>query len=122
MQVPKRRSEEKRKYAGPGDDFLSAEALKKLREELRRLEETSRPRAVADLARARDMGDLSENAAYAEAKGRLFGIDRRVLEIKERLKNAVLIERGAGEDGRARIGATVTVSVNGKEKARTYRS
>ncbi len=116
MRIPKRKSEENRKYGGNGDNFLSAEAVEELKEDLRRLQEVSRPRAVTDLSRARDMGDLSENAAYSEAKGRLFGIDRRCFEIKERLKNAIVIKPGATEDGRVRIGARVVISVNGKEK------
>lgn len=117
MQIPKRKSEENRKYGKREDNFLSAAAIRKLQDDLRRLQDVSRPRAVEDLTRAREMGDLSENAAYSEAKGRLMGIDRRILELKDRLKNAVVIERGPDDEGRARIGATVTVRVNGKEKS-----
>jgi transcription elongation factor GreA len=116
MQIPKRKKEQYRKYGGPGDNFYSAGALQELRDDLRRLQEVSRPRALADLTRTREMGDLSENAAYGEAKGRVFGIDRRIFEIKEILKNAVVIRRGATADGRVRIGATVKVLVNGKKK------
>lgn len=116
MQIPKRKKEQYRKYNGPGDNFYSPAALQKLKDDLRRLQEFSRPRAVTDLTKARDMGDLSENAAYSEAKGRVFGIDRRIFEIKEILKNAIVIKRGATADGRVRIGATVMVRVNGKEK------
>ncbi len=116
MRIPKRKAEENRKFGGNNDHFLSAEAIAELKEDLRRLQEVSRPRAVADLTRAREMGDLSENAAYSEAKGRLFGIDRRIFEIKEKLKQAVTIRPGTTEDGRVRIGTRVVVSVNGKEK------
>lgn len=117
MQVPKRKSEENRKYGKRGDDFLSPAAIRALQDNLQKLQDVSRPRAVTDLTRAREMGDLSENAAYTEAKGRLFGIDRRILEIKDQLKNAVVIERGPDDEGRAKLGATVVVRVNGKEKA-----
>jgi transcription elongation factor GreA len=116
MRIPKRKAEENRKFGRNDDHFLSAEAVTELKEDLRRLQEISRPRAVTDLSRARDMGDLSENAAYSEAKGRLFGIDRRIFEIKEKLKNAIVVKPGATADGRVRIGARVVVAVNGKEK------
>lgn len=115
MRVPKRRSEQNRRF-GPPDDHLSDEALERLRTDLRRLEEAARPKAVADLAAAREMGDLSENAAYTEAKARLRGIDGRIMSIKERLKRAVPIERGAAPDGSARIGSTVVVEVAGKRR------
>ena len=114
MQVPKRKPG---KYApGPADYHLTHEAIRKLKEELERLETHVRPKAVEELRRTREMGDLSENFAYTAAKGKLLGLDTRVLEIKERLKNAIPIAHGAARDGSARIGATVTVEVNGKRK------
>jgi transcription elongation factor GreA len=116
MRIPKRKSEENARAGKESDAYLTPEAVRKLREDLRRIEEVSRPRAVEELTRAREMGDLSENAAYSEAKGRLMGMDRRIFEIKEKLKNAVVIERGS-DDGRAAIGATVTVEVGGKRRA-----
>jgi len=118
MRIPKRKSEESRKYGSRADDFLTSAAIRKLHDELARLVDISRPRAVEDLTRAREMGDLSENAAYSEAKGRLAKIDSVIFSLKERLKSAVLIEPGAGPGGKVRIGSTVAVSVNGKE--RTY--
>lgn len=118
MQVPKRKAEEHRKYHGPEDDFLSPQTIARLRAELVRLEADDRPKAVTDLSHAREMGDLSENAAYSEAKGRLIRIDNRRLTIKEKLKRAVVIEGGAAADGSARLGSTVTVEVKGQR--RTY--
>ena len=117
MQVPKRRSQERRKYGGPADDFLTPSAIRKIEDDLRRLEKVSRPRALEDLTRTREMGDLSENAGYSEAKGRLMKIDSLIFEMKEKLKHAVVIRPGADSEGRARIGSTIVVRVNGKEKA-----
>jgi len=110
MQVPQRRSELNRKYAGDGDNFLSAEAIAALEDELRGLERAL-PAAKEELNRTREMGDLSENAAYQEAKRRLLGMNGRILVIKEKLKNAIVIEPGAGAGGKVRIGSAVTVSV-----------
>lgn len=112
MQIPKRKPG---KYAGPADDHLTHAAIKKLQEDLVRLEQ-ARPAAVEELRRTREMGDLSENAAYTAAKGRLLGMDIRAQEIKERLKNAIPIRHGAGPGGTVRLGATVTLTVNGKER------
>ncbi len=114
MQVPKRKPG---KYAeGPQDYHLTHAAIAELKEELIRLEQHSRPKAVEELRRTREMGDLSENFAYSMAKGKLLGIDTRMFSIKERLKHAIPIAHGPAKDGSARIGATVTVFVNGKEK------
>lgn len=114
MQVPKRKPG---KYAqAPADDHLTHAAIAKLKEELERIETHVRPKAVEELRRTREMGDLSENFAYSAAKGKLLGLDTRILEIKERLKNAIPISHGAAKDGSVRIGATVTLDVNGKTR------
>ncbi len=113
MQIPKRKPG---KYLGEEDHHLTFEAIERLRRDLRDLEERQRPKAVEDLHRAAEMGDRSENAAYSEARGRLTGIDGRIFALKERIKHAVLIERGADAAGHVRIGSTVVVSVDGREK------
>lgn len=119
MQIPTRRSEQNKKAARPSDDrYLTVEKMKRLEDELRDLKERQRPKAVDDLSRAREMGDLSENAAYSEARSRLGRIDNRVLSIQERLKQAVIIESGPDEAGRVRVGSSVIVRVNGRD--RTY--
>ena len=48
--------------------YYTAEGLKKLKEELDYLKNVARPKASADIAEARDKGDLSENAEYDAAK------------------------------------------------------
>ena len=116
MQLPKRKSEKNRRY-DDDDRHLTPERIRELEEELERLLNRTRPKVVEELTVAREMGDLSENAAYQHAKGRLAGIDRRTFEIREKLKYAVVIERGTGAGGTVRIGSTVTVIVNGKKRA-----
>ena len=114
MQVPKRK--EGKYTGGPADDFLTRSAIARLERERERLETQDRPKAVDDLRQAREMGDLSENFAYSEAKARLARIDGRIFGISERLKFAVPIEEGAGAGGAVRVGATVVVEVGGKTK------
>ncbi len=115
MQLPKRRSEENNKYAGEIDPQITASALRDLKNDLARLE-AGRPAAVAELTRTREMGDLSENAAYSQAKARVAGIDRRILELKDRINLAVVIDLGPDEFGRARVGSTVEVEVMGRRR------
>lgn len=67
----------------------------------------SRPAAVLDLKKARDMGDLSENGYYKAARMKLSSIDHRLFRLKLAIKQAVIIEktqRGAG------IGNSVSLS------------
>jgi len=100
---------------GPESNELTAEAVERLKRTLVRLERDERPRIVADLAHAITLGDFSENAEYQDAKARLARIDGRIFGLKERIKHAVIIEQGPA-DGKIRLGSTVIVRANGKEK------
>lgn len=118
MQVPQRKSEQLRRAGQAADDFLTAEAVRRLKEELEDLEKKQRPHALEDLTRAREMGDLSENAAYTEAKGRVARIDGRRYAIEDKLKRAVVIEPGTDVSGQIRLGSTVVIETDGQR--RTY--
>jgi len=63
--------------------------------------------AVADLKTAREMGDLSENAAYKVARSRLSRIDANIRRIERVLKNAVVVE--GPRDGYMDIGSRLTI-------------
>lgn len=99
-----------------GAVYLTPRGVENLKRTLAQLE-AERPNTVADLTRAIAMGDLSENAEYTESKARLARTDGRIFGIKERLKRVILIEEGASEN--VRLGSTVVVSIEGKQK--TYR-
>lgn len=117
MQVPRRRSEQHQKFQRPSDvdHFLSAAAIARLRDELARLQK-ERPKAAEDVARYKEMGDLSENAAYTEAKSHLRRLNGRIDSIMERLKRAVVIDEEAGASGVVRVGATVAILSGGQGK------
>lgn len=120
MQVPRRRSEQHRKYQRPSDTdaHLTAAAIARLQDELERLLKHERSKAADEVARTKEMGDLSENAAYTEAKFHLRRINDSIFSIKERLKRAIVITSGASVSARIAIGSIVVLRVNGEE--RTY--
>ena len=69
--------------------------------------------AVADLKKARDMGDLSENGYYKAARSKLSEIDRNLRTLLYEIKNAVVI---AGADKNAiNIGSIIRLSDGKKE-------
>ena len=66
--------------------LLTKEGLEELQQELDTLKKAKRPASVARVARARDFGDLAENAEYAAAREELAFIDGRIQELEEILK------------------------------------
>lgn len=78
-----------------GPVYLSPEGHKKLLEELKRLKTVDRPQIVAEISRARDHGDLSENAEYHAAKERQTHLERKISELEFKLSRARIVETTA---------------------------
>jgi transcription elongation factor GreA len=88
--------------------LMTAEGLEQLRAELHRLETEERAKVVEQIKTAREWGDLKENAEYHAAKNAQSHLETRIVRLRERMLNAEVVEAGAGADGTARFGATVT--------------
>src|SRR3990167_5327534 len=66
---------------------FTKEGLSQIQKEHDALEE-SRPAAVRELSRARELGDLSENGLYHAAKANLRSIDSRMRRLSNMIKLA----------------------------------
>lgn len=93
--------------------YLSQERYDELKHELEELRSTSRAEIAEQLKHAKEYGDLSENAEYAEAREEQSRIESRISELDEMLKAAVIIKKGTGGDV-ANIGSTVTAKKDGQ--------
>lgn len=74
----------------------------------------SRVDAVANLKSAREMGDLSENAAYRVARSKLSSVDRRLRFLTKILDNAYIME--VNFRGMVDVGCQVTVETKNGER------
>jgi len=93
--------------------LLTKQGLQELQVEYKDLVANKRPAAVARLADARDLGDLSENSEYASAKQDLVFIDGRIAELEEILHGAKIIT--SHPKGFVDVGCKVTIHMNGKK-------
>ena len=95
------------------DQYFSKEGLDKLKDELKHRVEVLRPEIAIRIKEAKELGDLSENAEYDAAKDNQATNEGRIVEIKDILENAVIIENTDGS-GVVRVGSSVKVeSKNG---------
>jgi len=94
----------------------------KLREELEYLKGVRRPKIIADIATAREHGDLKENAEYHAAREQQGFCEGRIQEIEAKLSNAQVIDvKKMPATGRVIFGATVTILNVDTEEQVTYR-
>ncbi|KJR96797.1 MAG: transcription elongation factor GreA [Desulfobulbaceae bacterium BRH_c16a] len=71
---------------------MSKTGHQKLRDELFRLERVERSEVVKSIEVAREHGDLKENAEYHAAKDRQGHIEGRIIELKDKLARAEIID------------------------------
>lgn len=71
---------------------MSKAGNRKLREELMHLERVERGAVVKAIETAREHGDLKENAEYHAAKDRQGHVEGRILELKDKLARAEIID------------------------------
>ena len=89
--------------------YVSTEKLEELKAELEQLKTVKR-REVADrINEAKDLGDLSENAEYQQARDEQGFIEGRVMEIEVMLKRTEVIDKTQSTGGTVRVGSKVTV-------------
>lgn len=88
---------------------MTVEGFKKLEEELHRLKSEERPRIIQQIAEARALGDLSENAEYHAAKEAQGMNEARVGDLEDRLSRAEVIDTSKLSGTTVKFGATVTL-------------
>ena len=93
---------------------FTAQGLLEIKAELESLKSTKLPAAIERVARARDFGDLSENAEYHAGKEELSFIEGRVEELEGIVLRAQVVKDKKKKDA-VEIGCKVTVKVAGKE-------
>ena len=88
---------------------LTADALKKLQDELVYLKNTREREVAEQLKEARSFGDLSENSEYEAAKDEQGKLYSRIAEVENILANYVLVEDVPHDAESVRIGSLVRV-------------
>lgn len=101
-----------------GPNYLSAQRLQELKDELRDLKLVMIPKIAQQIDDAKQNGDLSENAEYSDAKDRMAFAHGRVAEIEYILDNAAIIPEKT-KSSKITVGSTFTVEVAGVEKTYT---
>ncbi|MBI2591667.1 MAG: transcription elongation factor GreA [Candidatus Brennerbacteria bacterium] len=93
--------------------YLTKERLEELQKELVDLKSTGRQEIAERLKRAKELGDLSENSEYFEARESQERLELRIGDLEELIKNAVIIKKVTGSST-VKVGSTIKVQKDGK--------
>ena len=86
---------------------MKAKILKKLEDEVAQLEHELKTELPKEIQRARELGDLRENAEYKAAKERQEIVNARIAMLKRRAGEIALMNLDRIPRGRAGFGSTV---------------
>jgi len=97
------------------DQIITQEGYDKLKKELEELKTVKR-REIADrIQKAKDMGDLSENAEYSEAKDAQAFNEGRIIELSQMLKNLTIV-KNTHSHVTVGMGSKIVAVTDGKER------
>ena len=94
--------------------YISKEGLEKLKEELQTRKMVTRREIAERLSTAKELGDLSENFEYHEAKDAQGHNEVRIINLGNLIRSAVIVEKKSG--GLIGLGSTFVVETNGEQK------
>lgn len=100
------------------EQIISQEGYDKLKDELNFLSTVRRKEIAERIERAKELGDLSENAEYSEAKDAQALNEGRILELTNTLKNVTVVQN-SGSSEKVMMGSKITVKIDDKEKQYT---
>ena len=94
--------------------YVTKERLEELKKELAVLKTDKRIEVAERLKRAKELGDLSENSEYFEAREEQSQLETHIVGLEDMIKKAEIIHMTHGKS-KVYVGSTIRVSNNGKE-------
>lgn len=100
--------------------YYTEEGLQKLKDELHELKTVERPSISAQIAEARDKGDLSENAEYDAAKEAQGLLEMKIAKLGDLISNARIIDESQMDTSKALVLSKVKIKNIQNEMEVTY--
>ena len=99
-----------------GNTFITQEGLQKLKKELEALKREKRKEIAERIQEAKELGDLSENAEYVEAKNEQSFVEGRIIEIESVLKHATIIKQRTKSTNKVEVGSRIKIQDEAQTK------
>ena len=100
--------------------YLTAEGLLRLQAEINQLKNVERPSISAQIAEARDKGDLSENAEYDAAKEAQGLLELKISKMQEILANVRIIDESKLDSSKILILSKVKIKNTANNAIMSY--
>lgn len=95
--------------------YITEDGLNRLKTEVKMLKTEKRKEISERIQEAKELGDLSENAEYTEAKEEQGLVEGRILELENIIKNVEVIPEGSQNSNIVQVGCKIKVQTNGSQ-------
>ncbi|MCP4650723.1 MAG: transcription elongation factor GreA [PVC group bacterium] len=92
-----------------GDVFLTRDGYEKLKKEYEHLKKVKRPEISRAIEKAREFGDLKENAEYHAAKEAMGMSEARISELEDIISRGRIVDDENIDKDKVLLGATVKI-------------
>ena len=99
---------------------ITIKGYAKLLEEVKLLKSVERPKVIQDIATARELGDLSENAEYHAAREKQSFIEGRIMDLEDKVARAEVIDTSKLSGNTVKFGATLHLIDEATEETFVY--
>ena len=99
---------------------ITIEGYQRLKEEIHNLKNVERPNIIKQIAAARELGDLKENAEYHSAKDKQGFIEAQIGDLEDKFLRAEVIDVSKLSGDKVRFGATVKLEDLNSDKKVAY--
>jgi len=97
--------------------FVSTQGLEDLKAELVKRKTVVRPEIAQKIGSAKELGDLSENFEYHEAKDQQGLNESRIMDLEEMIRSAVIVhDKSGGGDLSVSLGCTFIAEKDGTKR------
>ncbi|MBU6140315.1 MAG: transcription elongation factor GreA [Proteobacteria bacterium] len=100
---------------------ITDQGYKKFKAEIENLKNVERPNIIKQIAAARELGDLKENAEYHTAKDRQGFIEAQIADFEEKLSRVEIVDVAKIVSDKILFGATVKLEDLDSGKKITYK-
>lgn len=100
---------------------ITKSGYERLKSEIENLKNVERPKIISQIAAARELGDLRENAEYHSAKDKQGFIEAQIADLEEKFSRAEVIDTSKLAGNKVQFGATVMLEDTDSGKKVKYK-
>jgi len=100
---------------------ITKQGYEKLKSQIENLKNVERPNIIKQIAVARELGDLRENAEYQTAKDRQGFIEAQIADLEDKFMRAEIVDISNEKSTKIKFGATVTLENIDNNKKVAYK-